>query len=117
MLALHEPQRLIDPMDAPVAELTVGIIEEMAVAERVNLLVEGPQRRRPAPHVPVHPRWRLAVRLRLFWSAAAGVYEALDRPDLADLSGSDELACRDIVWRHSAVGPHLDNAIRFACGF
>src|SRR6185436_14017898 len=90
MLALGDPQGLIDPVDAPVAELAVGIVEELSETARVDLAVERAQRRGAAPHFPVETLWNRLVVARLLRPVAAAIDEAADRADLPGLAGAEE---------------------------
>src|SRR5260370_1389511 len=61
---------LVEPVHAPIAELAVAEVEELAPAAGMDLAAEGPQRRRTAIEVPVHPRGRGRVGGGLLGAAA-----------------------------------------------
>src|SRR4051812_23013868 len=60
------PENLVEPMDAPIAEGPVGVIQKIAPAARMKLAVERTQRGGTAPLVPIHTFWRGGVGQRFF---------------------------------------------------
>src|SRR5205814_383637 len=103
-----EPLDLVEPVDAPVAELTVGVVEEVAPAA-LDQAVVGAQRAGAAPHVPVELCAGLGVVGCALGASAAAEGEAADHPDFADVTVGEELAGTDVVRPHAAVEADLTN--------
>ena len=107
---LVRPQHhLIEPVNAPVAELAVAVIEELPPAAGMQLGVEGPQRRGAAPQVPVHVVRRLAVGLGQF-AATAVMHEAPHHPDLAHMSVAQKFHRRNMMRPDAPVQADLHGA-------
>ena len=105
-----DPEDLVEPVDAPVAESAVGVIEVIPEAARVDAAVprglrgipriaagEGAQRGGAAPHVPIEFLGNGDGGQRFLRAGAAVVDEAADHADLTDFPGADELAAADVV--------------------
>src|SRR6266545_590152 len=121
---VQDPKDLIHPVNTPIAERAVGVVEVVAKSTRVNApvprgvdvaAVERSQRRGAAPHLPVEFLRRLDVFARRLGSAAV-MDEGADHADLAGLAGTDELATRNIVRRNAAVRADLHHAVVLARG-
>ena len=80
---LGPPEHLVEPMDAPIAERAVGVIEKIAPAAGMKFAVERAQRRGAAPEIPIHIFGGALLRLRVFVAAAA-VGEKAHHADFAD---------------------------------
>ena len=89
-----EPLNLVEPVDAPIAELSVGVVEEVAEPAGVHLVVERAQRRGAAPHVPVHFFGNFGIVGGILFSAAAIDEAALDHAQLADVPVEKEFPAR-----------------------
>lgn len=107
------PKHLVEPVDTPVTEGAVGVIEKISPAAGVNTSVEGTHGSRTAPLVPIHRFWRGAVGASIFLAAVAMCKQA-DHADFADFSGFEELHGADVMRRDAAVKIDLDNAAGFA---
>src|SRR5579863_9965194 len=82
ILLLRPPQDLVHPVDTPVAELAVGVIEKLPEALGMDLLVEGMQGRGTAPEVPVEPLRRGRILYPLAFAARI-MYEGAHHADPA----------------------------------
>src|SRR5688572_22741018 len=120
-----DPKNLVEPVDAPVAERAVRVIEIVAETSGMNAAVAGTyiwsagiaavkrsQRGRAAPHVPIELLRHWLGRKRFFRTAAV-IDEAAYHADVAELSGADEVSSGDIVWGDPPVRPYLHDT---ACG-
>ena len=114
ILLVHDPEDLVHPMDAPIAEGAVGIVEVIAKAARMNGPAPGlafvawiaavvrPERSRTTPQIPIDSLGVSTLRSG-FSGSAAIMDEGADHPDLADLAGADELAPGDVVRRDATM--------------
>ena len=117
-----DPEHLVEPVDAPVAERAVGVVEVVAETARVNAAVAGADRRRAgitaverpqrggaAPPIPIELFRHFHGGQWFLGTAAAVVDETADHADVANFAGADEVATADIVRRDAAVGADLDH--------
>src|SRR6476620_2008209 len=90
---VRDPENLIEPMNAPLAERAIRVIEVLAKASRVDAAVaravERSQRRGAAPHIPIETgRNRLGGQW-LLRAVADRRGEAAHHADRAHLAGAD----------------------------
>src|SRR5438105_2164123 len=70
MLLVHQPEHLVEPVDAPVAKLAIRVVKKLAEAQRVDFAIKRTKRRGPAPGFPVQPRGNVCIGARSFGAAA-----------------------------------------------
>ena len=61
VLFFGPPEELVEPVDAPIADGSVGEVHELPEASGMDRFVVGPVRGRAAPGVPVEARWGFAI--------------------------------------------------------
>ena len=74
----HDPEDLIHPVNSPVAERSIGVVQVLPEASRMNtptpgifgVAIVGPQWGWAAPHVPIQAFGRFHVLLWLFRAAS-----------------------------------------------
>jgi len=120
----ENPENLVEPVDADVAEVAVGVIQVLAEAARVDAAgartlvgpervaaVEGAQGRGAAPEVPVELGGHRHRGQRLLGRAAAEVEVAADHPDGPKEAAAEQVARRLQVRGGAAVRPDLDHPV------
>ncbi len=114
ILLFGPPENLIQPVDPPITERAIGIIEEVAKALGVHLGIERSQRRRPTPEIPIQPSGNLGIRDHSA-SPSTVMHEGTHHSDLAGLTFFQELHARDIMWRYASMRPDLHHSIGITC--
>src|SRR5688572_20654759 len=76
------PEHLVEPVNAPVSERAVAVIEKIAPATWMQLFVERTKRRGSAPAIPVERIRRFFICARRF-RPAVGMREQADHPNFA----------------------------------
>lgn len=109
------PQDLVHPVDTPIAEGAVGVVEELAEAAGMDGLVEIAIGGGAEPEVPVHAGGRFGVG-GFGRVAESAVGEDFDLTDFADLAGFEEFHACEAVGGDAAMEPDLDLASGFAGG-
>ncbi len=109
------PEELVHPVDAPIAESAVGVVQELAEAAGVDSFVEGALGGGAEPEIPVESGGGGGV-FGLGPVGAGGVSEEADHADLADFTGLEELHAGDGMGADAAVEADLDKAAGFAGG-
>ena len=112
---VHHPQDLVHPMDAPVTQCAVGIVQKIAETFGMNDRAERSQRRGTAPQVPVETFGWFLIFCGLFLIATV-VDEGTDHTDLARFSGSQEITTGDVMRRNASMSSHLHDSTGIACG-
>ena len=82
---VHDPQNLIHPMDSPVAQCSIGIIQKIPKTFGVDDWTIRTQRTRSAPHVPVESLVGVLIFSRLFLVASI-MDEGANHPNLSRFS-------------------------------
>src|SRR5881296_823742 len=108
VLFLRPPEHLVEPMDAPVAECSVRVVEEIAPATWMELGVERTKRRGSAPQIPIHAVGRFSVGRRNF-PASGAVSEKAHHSHFADRAGLEEFHAADMVRTDAPMKSHLHN--------
>jgi len=83
-------------VDTPVAELAVGVVEELAEPLGMDRPIEWTHRRGAAPQIPVEPGGRLRIGRRLAWPARV-VNKRAHHADLARPAVFQKLHAGDVV--------------------
>src|SRR5688500_15651540 len=114
MLFAGDPEHLVEPMDSPIAELAVGVIEITAKAARMNraaprliffariAAVIRPERRGSAPHLPIE-FLRNFLRRQRFLATAAIMDKAADHANFANFARANKFPAADIMGRNAAM--------------
>src|SRR5262245_29429995 len=84
------PEHLAQPVNAPIAEGLVSVIEKIAPAAGMKLFVERTLRGGATPHLPIHSFGRLLVSIGIFFASTAQ-REKADHANLPDCARSQEL--------------------------
>ena len=105
------PQHLIQPVNAPIAQRSVGVVEEVAPAAGREFAVVGAPRSGAAPLIPVHAAGRRRVGRGLLFSIRAAGDEHSDHSNAADFAGADEVHAGAMMRADAAMESHLDNAV------
>src|SRR5262249_35703471 len=113
ILLFGPPQYLVHPVNTPVAELPISVVEKLAKALWMNGLVELPVRSRAAPHIPIHSCRHLGIRSRLA-GAARVMHKSPDHAYFAGLPRLQKLHPRDVVRRSAPVRSDLYDAPGFS---
>ena len=123
ILLLRPPENLVHPMNAPVTEGSVGVVEVFPPAAGVDgvtplfrILAIVALRGGSAPHVPIEFLRRLAVFRGSLGPVAAVVNKGADAADPAGLSGFQKFHTRDIVRRNPPVRADLHHTVGGARG-
>src|SRR5688500_3403053 len=106
---LAPPEHLVEPVDAPISERAVAVVERIAPAAWMQFLVETTNPCRSGPPAPDQPIGRFFVCARSC-RAAVGMREQADHPHFTDCAGAKKIHATDVVRTDAAVQADLNHA-------
>ena len=96
ILFFGPPENLVHPVDPPIAQCAVAIVEKLAESFRVYLGVKWSQGTGPAPHIPIKTLVRFFI---LFWClrSSSVMHKGTYHTDLAGLAFLEKFHTGNIV--------------------